>query len=530
MIILLNKATQTSQKLRGGYYTPYPIAEYLWNWVKAKKTTTLLEPAAGDGALIKPIEDAKLHISAVELVTSEAYKLAQLKKTKPNLEVFNEDFYAWYEKKQSYKYDAVLSNPPYIRYQYLTPEQREIQSQILKKNGLRPNKLINSWVPFVIAGISMLKENGRIGLVIPTDFLQVTYAKQLRQYLIKELQQMVIITFQNSVFPGTQQDFLLLLGEKGHKKLRFKHAVARDINNIPSITNLISEDPPTFSSAKWTDLSLNSNNRQFINSFKKEAIPFTELTKTQVGITTGANPFFSLTNEDVVALHAQEYVKPLLGRSVSVTSCIFNKEVLKADAALHQKIWLLDLNGYAKENLPIQLQNYISSAEKDGVNNAYKLRIRNVWYQIPNIWSPDAFLLRRIGSVPKLVLNDINGVSTDTFHRVKILDNISKEMLLFAFYSSVSLTFLELAGRSYGGGALEILPGDLANLYLPRLPYESKISFVKEVQHLDTLLKTNDIQQISKYADSVLVQKLNVHFDGNRFRNILARLQSMRIK
>lgn len=530
MIILLNKATQTSQKLRGGYYTPNSIATYLWNWVKENKPATLLEPAAGDGALIKPIDDRQLQISAVELMTSEVNKIKQLGEKQPGLHVFNEDFYAWYEKHESTKYDAILSNPPYIRYQYLNPEQREIQSQILRKNGLRPNKLINSWVPFVIAGLSMLNENGRIGLVIPTDFLQVTYAKQLRQYLIKELQQMIVITFQNSVFPGTQQDFLLLLGEKGRKDLKFKHTIAHDIHTLPNIDTLSPEEPPAFSSAKWTDLGLNSNDRNYINSFKNETIPFTQLTKTQVGLTTGANSFFSLTEEDVERLHAQKYVKPLLGRSVSITSSIFNHEVLVKDAAQNQKIWLLDLSGYTKTDLPSPLVNYISLAEKKNVNNAYKLRIRNVWYQIPNIWSPDAFLLRRIGSVPKLVLNDINGVSTDTFHRVKISNGISKQILLFSFYSSISLTFLELAGRSYGGGALEILPGDLSNLYLPTLPYEEKIDLTNEIQHLDTLLKTNDIQQISKYADRVLKERLDAYYDGARFRDILGKLQDIRIK
>ncbi len=33
---LKEKETQTARKLRGGYYTPYPIAEYLWKYVKEK--------------------------------------------------------------------------------------------------------------------------------------------------------------------------------------------------------------------------------------------------------------------------------------------------------------------------------------------------------------------------------------------------------------------------------------------------------------------------------------------------------------
>lgn len=528
---MINKNEQTSKKLRGGYYTPSKIAEYLWHWIKKSNPNTLLEPAAGDGALINPIDNNEIRIDAIEIERSEANKLNHLKKQKNNLHVINEDFYDWYNQHGSNtKYDAVLSNPPYIRYQYLTSEQREIQSQMLKQNGLRPNKLINSWVPFVIAGLSMVNENGRIGLVIPTDFLQVTYAKQLRQYLVKQLQQMVIITFKNGVFPGTQQDFLLLLGEKGPKKIKFKHSLVSDVNNLPDTDSLSFEAPPRIRSSKWTDLGLNSKDRDFINSFKNSAVSFTNLTKTQVGLTTGANSFFSLTNRDVKKLHAQEYVKPLLGRSVSVTSCVFDMEVLKENIKKDQKVWLLDLSEHSEAELPAPLVSYISDAENSNLNNAYKLRIRNVWYQIPNIWIPDAFLLRRIGLVPKLVLNKVGAVSTDTFHRVKINENVSSQTLLFAFYSSVSLTFLELAGRSYGGGALEILPGDLENLYLPDLPYSKKVNLTDELQHLDSLIKTNNVYKISKYADRILKNRFDVDYDENRFRNILVKLQDMRMK
>ena len=43
-------ASETAQKLRGGYYTPPDLATFLTRWVLAGRPANLLEPACGDGA------------------------------------------------------------------------------------------------------------------------------------------------------------------------------------------------------------------------------------------------------------------------------------------------------------------------------------------------------------------------------------------------------------------------------------------------------------------------------------------------
>ena len=46
-------------------------------------------------------------------------------------------------------------------------------------------------------------------------------------------------------------------------------------------------------------------------------------------------------------------------------------------------------------------------------------------------------------------------------HRMKINDGVDKRLLLLSYYNSVSFAFAETCGRSYGGGVLEILPGEM---------------------------------------------------------------------
>lgn len=40
-------------------------------------------------------------------------------------------------------------------------------------------------------------------------------------------------------------------------------------------------------------------------------------------------------------------------------------------------------------------KDYIEFGEKNGENTGYKCKIREKWYQIPSVWVPDAFFLRR---------------------------------------------------------------------------------------------------------------------------------------
>ncbi|MBD5316575.1 MAG: N-6 DNA methylase [Bacteroides sp.] len=129
--------------------------------------------------------------------------------TASDVHVFNQDFFQWFKENKTSKYDAVLANPPYIRHQYLSSAQKEIQTEILTNNNLKSNRLINSWVAFVIASINLLKNEGKIALVIPSDILQVSYAKDLRSFLIKELSELNLITFKGIVFPDTEQNWEL---------------------------------------------------------------------------------------------------------------------------------------------------------------------------------------------------------------------------------------------------------------------------------------------------------------------------------
>ena len=104
------KAKPTETKLRGGYYTPQPVARFLAEWV-SKTGSRTLEPSAGDGAILAELSTRSIP-TAVELLSEEAKKA----QAATGVEVHVGDFFTWFTKDRQGTFDGVAGNPPYIRF------------------------------------------------------------------------------------------------------------------------------------------------------------------------------------------------------------------------------------------------------------------------------------------------------------------------------------------------------------------------------------------------------------------------------
>ena len=209
----------SKEKLRGGFYTPEPIASFVLKWAfNGNKQFDILEPSCGDGVFLEEIQKGGYEynsVTAIEFDEVEAEKSKKIGLDKTN--VINTDFHDFCINTKQ-KFDLVVGNPPYIRYQYFDKEQQEFASQIFDKAKLKYSKLTNAWVSFVIGSSLLLKEEGKIGFVLPAEILQVSYARPLREFLAHFYNKINIVSFEKLVFPDIQQEVVLLLCEKNKSK------------------------------------------------------------------------------------------------------------------------------------------------------------------------------------------------------------------------------------------------------------------------------------------------------------------------
>ena len=163
---------------------------------------------------------------------------------------------------------------------------------------------------------------------------------------------------------------------------------------------------------------------------------------------------------------------------------------------------LLNFPDNKYENYSELMKKYIEMGEKNNIHEGYKTGIRKRWYQVPSIWKPDAFLMRRSHKFPKLVLNNADSFTTDTMHRVKIKEDVDLQSLIFCFYNSITMASCEIIGRSHGGGVLEILPNDAETILIPY----KKIA-AKHLQKIDSMFRKNrEIDPILDYVDDILLK------------------------
>ena len=67
------KAAASPDKIRGGYYTPAPVARFLARWVR-QAGPRILEPSCGDGAILRELATLSSEVHGVELAANEAAK------------------------------------------------------------------------------------------------------------------------------------------------------------------------------------------------------------------------------------------------------------------------------------------------------------------------------------------------------------------------------------------------------------------------------------------------------------------------
>lgn len=517
---MILKKESTKQKLRGAYYTPTKLAQYIVKLVKNDYTgDAILEPSCGDGVFIDAIvAECDLYkitnLTAIEIEKEEAVNLQKRYKDSDNIKILNKDFFDFYEKNNHERFGFIVGNPPYIRYQYLENKQRELMSEIIKEHGMKPNKLINTWVAFTVASVHLLTEQGTIAFVIPAEILQVAYAEELRIFLSKTLEKITIITFEHLVFDDIEQEVVIFIGKKGDGSKGIRIIQRQDLSDL--LDKNIDEvyQPMQDVHEKWIKYFTSTSENKLVSEIKSDNrfCKLSDVALINVGITTGNNKYFSVTKDTVKRFGLANICLPLIGRSSHANSIFFEEKDWKENIESNKAAYLIDFPDIPLSEYDEGHREYIKKGEDNKDNEGYKCRIRERWYRIPSIWIPDAFFLRRNHIYPKFVINRCNAVSTDTMHRLKFNKDIDGNRVVLSYYNSISFAFTELCGRSYGGGVLEILPGEVGEIMIPKLDHIPNDIIDKILLEIDRIIrKDDDIEKVLDLVDKTILEKyLNI--------------------
>lgn len=501
------KKKEEYNKLRGGYYTPSEITEFICNWVIDKNTTNILEPSCGDGAFIKSLCEIMQSKKSNNILGIELDKIEAKKASKYNANIINEDFFSYYEKEilNKRKFDCVVGNPPFIRYQNFNKEYREKALELLEKFNIKLNKLTNIWLPFLILASYSLEDSGRLGMVIPSELLQVDYAAEGRKFLSKYFDRITIINFKKLLFENAQQEVIILLAEKKTDK---KGIRTIELENLDSLNKLSADDINKLeikllkeTDEKWTRYYLTNEELKLLEKIDniKKISKTTDLFEINVGLVTGENDFFLLNRDDVNKNKLNDNVDMIVGRSEQLTGVILDKDKFDILAEKGKKVFLFSpQNGELDKNS----KKYVRYGEQQEVNKGYKCRIRKKWYIVPKAWSAEAFILRQVHRYPKMIYNPTHILNTDTIHKVRFKEGVNAENVISAFINSYTFVLCELNGRSYGGGVLTFEPNEIRKLKIPIINSEKL-----DLRRIDRYIENNKIEDVLNENDRVLLKE-----------------------
>ena len=521
------------QKLRGGYYTPKPIADFLAQWAIRSPTDKVLEPSCGDGVLLESAAATLLKLGTdktqvssllygIELDPIEAEKAAQRVASlngqlhPPNIHVGDffthckstllDDTFMGHTVSQGMSFDAIVGNPPFIRYQDFPEEHRAIAFQIMKDAGFNPTRLSNIWLPFLVVSTLLLNERARLGLVIPAELFQVNYAAEARQHLSECFSKLTIITFKKLVFSGIQQEVVLLLGEhNGSDDTQIEVVELENLEALSQFNQSSASDEPKpmdHSTEKWTQYFLRKDEILLLRALRDNPrlTISGNVIDVDVGIVTGQNRFFILTEQQAEQYSLDPHIEHIVARSAHLDGAIFTEADWKHNRANDYPCYLFSPPDVPQEELSDPVRRYILLGEDNKVHTGYKCRIRNRWYIVPSVWVPDAFMLRQVHSYPKLILNEASAACTDTIHRVRFRNGADPRQITAAFLNSLTFAFSEVTGRGYGGGVQTFEPSEAERLPLPLRGAENL-----DIEKIDTLLRENNIEAVLDITDRVLL-------------------------
>ena len=509
-----NKRPPTAQKVRGGYYTPPALADYLCRWAIRSRSDRVLEPSCGDGSFVcavSPLLGAEGGVTAVEIVPEEIEKAQSgvAGATVPIDWRCASFFDVVPELIGNAQYDVAVGNPPFIRFQYFSRDAREQAFKLVRTFGYTPNGLANAWIAFIQLSAELLCDGGRLAMVVPAELLQVQYAAQLRDRLPRLFDDVHVVAFDELVFPDIQQEVLLLLCEGRNRESgacgrlhTLEVANGAGLLGLGSSSDLVSHLPEryTHEKMKWTSLFLEDDEFAMLRDVASQGslARLGSLADVDVGIVTGRNKFFVVSEADAERFVLDGRAVDVVGRTGALKSLRFTESDLRRYAESNRSK-LLNLAGADRSRFSRPLQEYLQLGEEQGVHLGYKCRIRRRWFDVPSVYAPDAFLYRQIHHAPLLVANTAGATATDTIHRVRVADAIDVEMLCASMVNSVTFAWAEVCGRSYGGGVLELEPREAEHLLVP---YSTAADL--DVEYLDSKLRSGDLNAALSHGDSAL--------------------------
>jgi adenine-specific DNA-methyltransferase len=521
--------TSALRKARGAFFTPDALCDYIAEWAIRSPDDSILEPSCGEAAFLVAaarrldelaVRPGQGQLHGVELHAASSHTAQELvRATGRRPQITTADFFDVHPKR---RHAAVIGNPPYVRYQDFAGDTRTRARAAALAAGVPLTGLASSWAAFTVHAAEFLAPGGRLGLVLPAELLTVNYAAEVRRYLMQRFGRVRLVLFTERVFPGVQEEVVLLLAEDALAPGGTTHCELRQVRNAAELLAVEHRATAIAGSYRWTPRPTHG---KWTQALLPEAAlraytaveannQFTTLANwgdTTLGMVTGNNRYFALSPSRVAELNIPESeLLPLSPpgsrhlRGLTLARSAWT-ELGKADTAtwlFRPPVNLSDCSRAARD--------YIRQGEEAGVPNAYKCRVRTPWWRVPLVPPADLMLTYMNADTPRLTtnrarvhhLNSVHGVYLRTGRKA-----LGADLLPLASLNTMTLLGAETVGRAYGGGMLKLEPkeADLLPVPSPEVLESCRDALTALRPQMAVALRNSRLTDAAQLVDSVLL-------------------------
>jgi hypothetical protein len=416
--------------------------------------------------------------------------------------------------------DVIVGNPPFIRYQRFTGDARKTALTRVGKHGVHLTGLSSSWAPFLIHSIAMLKQGGRLAMVVPMELCHAAYATPVLEYLSKSFSKVTFLTFRKKLFPDLSEDTLLLLAEnKGSFSSEF---FWRDLAHADLLAEIQQHGQlPLPGTRGINSHALSQGNERLIEYFiplkarelyrRLKHLPVTrrlgELADVGIGYVTGANDFFHLhPNEAQLWGIPETFLRPAIRRGRALVGLRFTRDDWRTALEKGEAGYLLYIESGTE--LPKCVRRYLRNGEILGVSKAYKCRTRSPWFHVPHVYQPDAFLSYMSGVTHRLVANDAGVVAPNSLHILRLYPHamLTSNAITALWQTSLTRLSVEIEGHALGGGMLKLEPTEAEHVVVASPP-NGNGKLMELAEELDALIRSGDEATAQVLADKMILKE-----------------------
>lgn len=550
---------ESERKKLGQYYTPPTIAEAVSMWVLDANTESeiprILDPASGSGTF--PVEvyselkqdhlDAShqellnaitaidinrfpLHLTALNLASQN------LKEKIDTLHAYHTSFFdvdpestmlssARLDDRDTGEighFDGVVGNPPYIRNRNIPNKDAfrshlsafgPTNSSMYLDGSKKLSKKSDAYVYFITHATQFLRDQGRLGFVIPPKWMSAKYGLDLQQFLFDHYKIKAVVVFAERAFEDAFVDTCLLLIERCENEQERRETTTQfirvqdemepsDLYDTISFEMPMDEEPidvrtrPNYRIVSVRQEYLEDTGPkkigyyvnaplQLINLIERDSfVPLETFVDIHRGVMTGAVNFFILDQDEAERRGVDErFLSPVVKSIKGMDSEVFDTEdVNKYILDVHDYVAEVetgtskfdtdttleeDVKAALKRDGYTALLQYIQEAENEGVNERPSCADRTVWFDFgdedpPELFHPKFFKWRAF-----TVLNRAEALTTNAVDCVYVKHEYDSNLVIGIMNSSLYAAILECWGRVEGNGALQLMTYELGSLPVP---------------------------------------------------------------